>query len=57
MFTQVDKHGVVVEGVEGLFQSENTMVRYTEHSMIVSKIPTASEVNMWDESVAAIRKC
>ncbi|CAN0344466.1 unnamed protein product [Ectocarpus sp. 8 AP-2014] len=44
MFTQEDKRAIVWEGAEGLFQSRNTMVRFTEHSMIVSKIPTANEI-------------
>ncbi|CAN0392902.1 unnamed protein product [Ectocarpus sp. 8 AP-2014] len=44
MFTQEDKRAIVWEGAEGLFQSRNTMVRFTEHSMVVSKIPTANEI-------------
>ncbi|CAB1107256.1 unnamed protein product [Ectocarpus sp. CCAP 1310/34] len=43
MFTQEDKHAIVWEGAEGLFQSKHTMVRFAEHSMVVSKIPTANE--------------
>ncbi|CAM9763771.1 unnamed protein product [Ectocarpus sp. 4 AP-2014] len=39
-----DKHAIVWEGAEGLFQSKHSMVRFTEHSMVVSKIPTANEI-------------
>ncbi|CAM9897456.1 unnamed protein product [Ectocarpus sp. 6 AP-2014] len=39
-----DKRTIIWEGAEGFFQSRNTMVRFTEHSMIVSKIPTANEI-------------
>ncbi|CAM9322967.1 unnamed protein product [Ectocarpus sp. 12 AP-2014] len=41
--SEEDKRGIVWEGAEGLFQSKSTMVRFTEHSMVVSKIPTANE--------------
>ncbi|CAM9763700.1 unnamed protein product, partial [Ectocarpus sp. 4 AP-2014] len=43
MKTQDDRHSIAAADPDSIFHSENSIVRFTEHSIVVSKNPAANE--------------